>query len=241
MPGFCAKVFHVLANNFRRHRYRLAGLATLLIAAVFLTLLLGSKFNGSLFRMGRGEEDDMEEIQLQPPGSTVSASFRAVPHHVGGALKRVTPPKDQPQTTPSTSRDTPPSPKSKRETTPTTPSSPRIDPPPKTIPSSPSRRKATLSPHNPCDPDTFPKRPPDDLKESVEWQGVSEGATNTYVFSAYFDSRGERRAIVIVALSSDYMGPSVVYACQIWFGKKEKTPEVTPADITTHSETHARK
>lgn len=240
MPGIGTKVVHVFTNNLRRHRYRLAGGASVLTVVVCLTLLLGPMFDERILQ-GRGEEgglvgdeDTEEEIQLQLPGSVVAASLRGeLPAEGLGASKRVTGPQGQPSGR-SSYNDTL-SPKVQRESPSAILSSGRLDPR-----QTPSRQKGTQSPYNPCIADTFPKRPPDDLVESFEWQRVSGDTTNTYVFSAHYDPRDDRRTVFIVGISSDYMSASVNYACQIWFAKTE-TAEVTKAEIYTHSETHGRK
>lgn len=226
MPGIGSKVVHVLTNNMRRRR--LACRLCVLIAIACLTILLGPRFYGRMLRGEGGEgggteEDDTEEIQMPQVLPVVATPLYAVGQDV--LQRRVTPPPTHPGAanglsipTPIDGRQTPPTNHSSKEQAP-----------------------SAQSPYNPCGLSAFLKRPPEDLSESFEWQRISAEATNTYVFAAHLDTRGSRRAIVIVGISSDYMAASVNYACQIWFAKSTEAIEVTSAAISTHSETHARK
>lgn len=91
-----------------------------------------------------------------------------------------------------------------------------------------------------CSSDDGPKRPLESMTESFEWQRVNPGQNDTFVFSAHYDRRGDRASVVIIGISSDYMGSSSAYMCRLWFASSAKA-EVCSAEKYSHTESHARR
>lgn len=85
-----------------------------------------------------------------------------------------------------------------------------------------------------------PERPSENITESFEWQRVTPGQDDIFVFSAHYDRRDDRASVVITGISSNYMGASSAYMCRVWFASSAKA-EVCSADQYSHTENHARR
>jgi hypothetical protein len=91
-------------------------------------------------------------------------------------------------------------------------------------------------------------KPPNDIQETKNWQPVSSNeVTNStarpakyYVFSAFYDSRWNPPAVLILGLASSYEINNHEVFCRMWF-LDESEPATVKAHFRFVPEAHGRK